>query len=272
MFRHVDLQRYPAPPELTGLIDWFWSVRWSLPMGFTHRQDVISQPGVNLSIGSAPPPGLNPPPGPYPLHSVVNGVTTELSSRVLSGAGWNLAAKTSTGGFGAWVDDVQQLTDLVLPTSDLLAVDADLIAQVASVEFPEGATLLGAQLIRLLDGRPVERIGQAQEVAEIARQVEHDREIRRLDDLSRRAGVAPRTLQRMFASCAGVSPTWVIRRFRLIEAAELVREGQQADWSGVAAALGYADQAHLTRDFARTLGQTPAAYAREQRERAEEHP
>lgn len=200
MFRNVDFRRHPAPVALGGLVDWLWSVHWDFPVGRVHRQQLVAQPGVNVSVGTAPPPGEHPPPGPYPLTAVVNGVATRLTSRTLTGAGWNLAAKTSTGGFGAWVDDVQALTDRYLPASGILP----------------GAL----------------------------------------------AGVTPRTLQRSFASCAGVGPTWVIRRFRLIDAAERVRDGADPDWAGLAAELGYADQAHLTRDFTETLGRPPTAYAR----------
>ena len=64
------------------------------------------------------------------------------------------------------------------------------------------------------------------------------------------------------ASHAGVSPTWVLRRYRLLEAAEAVREGEHVVWAEVASALGYADQAHLVRDFRAALGRTPEAYAR----------
>jgi AraC-like DNA-binding protein len=68
----------------------------------------------------------------------------------------------------------------------------------------------------------------------------------------------------MFLQYAGVSPTWVLRRYRLLEAAESVREGKPVSWAEIAADLGYADQAHLTRDFRAAIGQTPAAYAESQ--------
>jgi AraC-like DNA-binding protein len=56
----------------------------------------------------------------------------------------------------------------------------------------------------------------------------------------------------------------VLRRYRLLEAAESVREGKPVSWAEIAADLGYADQAHLTRDFRAAIGQTPAAYAESQ--------
>jgi AraC-like DNA-binding protein len=46
------------------------------------------------------------------------------------------------------------------------------------------------------------------------------------------------------------------------EAARLAAEHGEdwRGWAAVAADLGYSDQAHLTRDFQRHLGTTPAAY------------
>jgi AraC-like DNA-binding protein len=38
-------------------------------------------------------------------------------------------------------------------------------------------------------------------------------------------------------------------------------EGEGVDWAALAADLGYADQAHLTRDFTATLGVPPTRYA-----------
>jgi AraC-like DNA-binding protein len=98
----------------------------------------------------------------------------------------------------------------------------------------------------------------------VARLAETDRAIDRLDQLAAAAGVTPRTLQRLFAEHAGVPVTWVLRRYRILEAAELARTGAGRPWAALAADLGYSDQAHLVRDFRAHLGTTPAAYAARQ--------
>jgi AraC-like DNA-binding protein len=36
--------------------------------------------------------------------------------------------------------------------------------------------------------------------------------------------------------------------------------GEAVDWAALAADLGYADQAHLTRDFTATVGVPPSRY------------
>jgi len=57
----------------------------------------------------------------------------------------------------------------------------------------------------------------------------------------------------------------VMRRARLHEAAQCADAGGAVDWAALAADLGYADQAHLTRDFTATLGVPPSRYAAEGR-------
>jgi AraC-like DNA-binding protein len=52
-----------------------------------------------------------------------------------------------------------------------------------------------------------------------------------------------------------------MRRARLHEAAERADSGEPVDWALLATDLGYADQAHLTRDFTVTIGVPPARYA-----------
>ena len=257
--QRVQLTRYPAGPALDGLVDRFWAVRWDLPPGTVHRQQVLTHPGANASIGHASAaPGQD---EPGPVEARLYGVARGLSTRVLAGRGWTVAALTRPGGLGAFITgSAAELTDRVVPLGRALGTGEAVLLRQVIAEPDEAArvALLAAGLEQAVDP---ERREPALSVAEVARLAESDRTIRRLGDLCERSGLGQRTLQRMFLQYAGVSPTWVIRRYRLLEAAETVREGRPVSWAEIAATLGYADQAHLTRDFRAAIGQTPAAYA-----------
>jgi len=101
----------------------------------------------------------------------------------------------------------------------------------------------------------------AEQVAMLVSRITDDPGLRRVDELSALSGLTARTLQRLFADYVGVSPKWVMRRARLHEAAERADSGEPVDWAALAADLGYADQAHLTRDFTVTIGIPPSRYA-----------
>ena len=80
--------------------------------------------------------------------------------------------------------------------------------------------------------------------------------------LAEEAGVAVRTLQRLFGQYVGVAPKWVINRYRLHEAVERLQSGRNVAWAELALALGYFDQAHFIRDFTQLVGRSPGEYAR----------
>ena len=259
----VHLTRYPPTPALEGLVDRFWAVRWDLPPDLVHRQQVLTHPGANLSIGNG-----DARPGDRearPPEARLNGVARQLSARTLIGEGWGIAALTRPGGLGALASgSAADWTDRVVPLGQAIAVDeAALLAAVTAEPDEEARVALLADAIQRAV-RP-DDVADARHVTAVARLAETDRSVRRLADLCRLAGMRPRTLQRMFLRYAGVSPTWVLRRYRLLDAAEAVRDGQPVSWADIAAGLGYADQAHLITDFRAATGQTPAAYAAAQR-------
>ena len=78
-----------------------------------------------------------------------------------------------------------------------------------------------------------------------------------------RLAVSLRTLQRMTHRYIGLPPAAIIRRRRLQEAAQLVREQPDVSLATIAADLGYTDHAHLTGDFRSVLGFTPSDYRAE---------
>ena len=85
-------------------------------------------------------------------------------------------------------------------------------------------------------------------------------EIRTVDDLTKLARIGKRSLQRIFREYVGVSPKWVIRRYRLHELVERLHAGARMDGAALAAELGYFDQAHLINDFRSMIGYSPSEY------------
>jgi AraC-like DNA-binding protein len=79
-----------------------------------------------------------------------------------------------------------------------------------------------------------------------------------LDDIARAAGLPPYRLFRAFERHVGMTPHAWQRHARIRRAVALIREGHAL--SDVAAAVGFADQAHLTRWFRRSFAVTPGVY------------
>lgn len=254
MRQRVQLNRYPPTPALEGLVDRFWTVRWQLPEGVTHHQQVVTHPVANVSVGHPDGAGT-----PTPIEARLNGVARRVTTRTLVGDGWAVAAMTTPGGLGAFVTSAAEFTDRVVPLANALSIDdADVLDEIQQTDDDEQRVIVLARVLE--EAVDATRVDAARDVAAVARVAETDRSIRRLAELSAAVGTSGRTLQRIFAQYAGVSPTWVLRRYRLIDAAESVRGGEPVSWALLAVDLGYSDQAHLIRDFRATIGVTPAAY------------
>lgn len=81
-----------------------------------------------------------------------------------------------------------------------------------------------------------------------------------LADLAARAGLSKFHLLRQFKLTHGLPPHAYLRQIRVQRARALILAG--ATLAGAAMAVGFADQAHMTRAFRRSLGYTPGALAR----------
>ena len=79
-----------------------------------------------------------------------------------------------------------------------------------------------------------------------------------LDDIARAAGLPPYRLFRAFERHVGMTPHGYQRQARIRRAVGLIRAG--CALGDVAAAVGFADQAHLTRWFRRSFAVTPGVY------------
>jgi AraC-like DNA-binding protein len=85
----------------------------------------------------------------------------------------------------------------------------------------------------------------------------------RVDELAHALGLSERQLRRRFHDAVGYGPKTldrILRFRRLVSQARAVSDGK-VDLARLAADLGYADQAHMTRDSVRLTGMPPARLA-----------
>jgi AraC-like DNA-binding protein len=232
-WRRHQRHEFPEPsPDLAAFVARYWVVEWSYDR--PYRQLIVPYPNVQLSFHG----------GGAEVHGVCSGHVF----KELSGTDRVFGVAFRPGAFRPFLGaPVQSITDRTLPAGEVFR-DLPERADVESVEAALRANLPG----------PDPRARHAVEVVELIIAQPH---VTRVDVLARELGTAVRSLQRLFAEHVGVSPKWVIRRYRLREVTERMAAGGRIDWAALAADLGYADQPHFVRDFTAMFGETPTRYA-----------
>ncbi|MCW2914640.1 MAG: AraC family transcriptional regulator [Actinomycetia bacterium] len=221
-----------------------------------HRQRVLTHPAVHLTFTT-----YERGPGRARIAGVVRGEFTE----EISGIGRVVGVRFRPGGFRPFLGaPVSTITDRFPGVDEVFGAESLAVAE-EIFTIPEATDAI-ALLEEFLQARAPAPDPVVDEVAGMVARIAADSSIIRVGELAQLLDVPPRRLQRLFNEYVGVGPKWVIRRYRMHEAAERAAEsatrGTCIDWAGLAAELGYADQAHFTRDFTATVGRSPAQYAR----------
>jgi AraC-like DNA-binding protein len=232
-----DYSRYWPADELLPFVEHFWTVTWDLAEPETA--EVLPHPSVQLTLEAG--------------ASRVTGVPRGRFVTRLAGRGRVLGTKFRPGGFRPFLGrPVATLTGRSLPLAEVFgAAAAGLADRALAHDDPPAAFEVVQGFLLGLEPRPdlaIELVGR------IAERAAADREVTRVAHLEDLFGLGARSLQRLFAEYVGVSPKWVIQRYRLHEAAERIADGGEIDWADLAQELGYADQAHFIRDFRRLVG------------------
>jgi AraC-like DNA-binding protein len=248
---HV-MYRYPVDAEFEGLLQRFWIPVWSVPPGQEAPQRVLQYP-VSLVVVAAD-------------YARFYGVVSGLSTTTLTGTGWAVGLMCAPAA-GALVagGPMSGYTDRHVDVADVLGAAGErLTARVRAAMAPDPhspaahAAAMAAFGDALRPFLPVDDDGLL--VNDVVAFVEGDREVTRVAQVCERFGLSERALQRLVQRRLGLTPKWLIQRRRLQEAAERLRGGP-ASLGEVAAVLGYADQAHFTRDFTRVTALTPGQFA-----------
>jgi AraC-like DNA-binding protein len=239
------MARYVPPPRLAPFIDHYWIIEWDLHGQAPYVQRVLPYPCVHVVFDAA--------------RTGVFGVTTGAFDYELKGHGKVCGLKFRAGAFHAFLGrPVHTINDQVLPLSAVFGWD-DAAAERAVLDHADDSAMIEATCI-LLDEALPQPDPQVERIAAIMRTVEGTPGITQVEQLADSAGLSARSLQQLFSDYVGVSPKWVIRRFRLHEAADQLAHGEEVDLTTLALSLGYFDQAHFTSDFRKLVGQTPGRY------------
>jgi AraC-like DNA-binding protein len=243
--RAFSLRRTPPADDLAHLIERHWVVRWDLGDRPPHRQEVVTHPCVNLVF--------------EPHGAAVFGVQRRRDSRVLRGRGWAVGVKFRPGGFSGFLQrPVHEITDRAVRLCDVFGAEGDRLADdAARHDDPAAKTALVEAFLRERMPPPDAEVDLVQEV--VAGMLDADPGTT-VAEIAGRHAVSTRTLQRLFRRHVGVGPKWVLRRYRLHEAAEQIAAGERSDWTRLALDLGYFDHAHFIRDFRAVVGRSPAEY------------
>ncbi|HET7716052.1 MAG TPA: helix-turn-helix domain-containing protein [Bauldia sp.] len=256
---HV-LLRHPVPPALTGLVARITGYRETLrrPIRMTETASLIVP--VILSFGEPFEIALGREPEADDRYGSFTAGLTDGPVRIRSsGASHCLQIDFTPLGAHRYFDrPMHELTGRMVPLDDLedptlrdlrerlgearswsrrfvLAVDA-VSRRLAESPAPAPATAWAYDRIVATGG--------AVRVAAIAERLDWSR----------------KHLAARFREEVGMSPKTIARIARFNRAQAMAASGEAGGWAEVAAACGYADQAHLVREFAEFAGATPGAW------------
>jgi len=243
----VRLGRYfPSDADVGFFVEHYWIVEWDLRGLPAFTSETLPYPSVHVVLERGNSRVVGPPIGKF--------------SRQLRDRGIVFGIKFKPGGFHPFVEaGVSRFTNRSIPLEGVLEYGGLLEDSVLPLE--DDRLMVDAAEALLRQQLP-HQDPHVPFLVEIVERVAADRSIVRVDQIVSQVGMGARALQRLFREYVGVTPKWVIQRYRLFEAAERLASGE-ADGARVARELGYFDQAHFIRDFKAHVGKSPGAFSRD---------
>ncbi|WP_235480767.1 AraC family transcriptional regulator [Agromyces sp. Leaf222] len=249
----VRLARHAVSADVAHLVRHVWIPRWNLPPGVVIEQGVLEYPSANLVIDAT--------------SAAMHGPALGRGFQRLEGTGAAFGALLQPGVAHLLVAGrMSALVGSSIPLGALrLAPDAstaELPDRVRSAVAAGDDAAAVAVFERWLRAQRLELDADADLLRRIVELAETDRGILRVDQLADACGIGARALQRLVHERLGLTPKWLIGRYRMQEAAQRLAASDPPQLAELAAELGFADQAHFSRQFRAVIGETPRRYAR----------
>lgn len=244
--------RWYSPSTETAPWVWrSWIPVWSVPGSEESVQRVLQYP-VCLAVVE-------------PGGAVLHGPRRGLSEKVLTGTSWACGVMfRPAAGMRLLRSPVSVLTDGTRPRAEVAMLRSAAAAVRVTMRTEPGNPEVQEEAVRLWE-EALAALGEPDEESLLVNDLVHtvyaDPSLRRVADICRRFGLSERSLQRLVQRRLGLSPSWLITRRRVQDAAAALG-ASNATLADVAARLGYADHAHLARDIRAVTGATPTQLRR----------
>jgi AraC-like DNA-binding protein len=239
----------PVPPDLLDLVGHCWCVSWDLRGHAPYTQRILPHPSNHFVVEAA--------------RSRIVCVSTEVYAYTFHGSGRIFGIAFRPASFRLFLGKpVASILNQELPIESVFGIPGQALAEeLLGIDNNQDLVDVTSQFLR---GSRPEMDPLVEKLNQLVNQITTDRQIVRVEQAAERFGVSRRTLERLFNDYVGVSPKWVIRRYRLHEAAGRLANESDLNLAVLAQELGYFDQSHFTREFTRVVGRPPGAYAKDQ--------
>ncbi|NIK78243.1 AraC-like DNA-binding protein [Paenibacillus castaneae] len=245
--KKFQLTRYAPSEQLRHLVKHYWFISWALEGQAPYSQDVVPNPCVNMVIEEH--------------QSGIYGAASRRYTKQIEGNGHVFGVKFQPGGFYPFIHSpLAELTDQSLTLAAVFGDEAiKYVHQMVNEHEP--ARMIALTEALLLKQLP-EEDPSVNLINEIINRINEDRSLTKVEQLCGIFDMNIRKLQRLFNQYVGISPKWVIKLYRLQNAAETMDMASQPDLLKLTADLGYYDQSHFIKDFKSIIGKTPEEYAK----------
>ena len=254
--KHVRLERSDCATDLAPWVENYWSLRWHLPEGASHLSSTLPHPACTLSVERG-----HRREGTGPEAVVVTGVIVHRFDVTVRDEGWVFGVKFRPGGLASLAEvNARELRDVTVAASEIF--DGATVAELDELG-PEHST----DECRLRADTVLSRLATSADddyrlLLDVVSTMLDDRSLVRVAQVEERCGIGTRALQRLFQRYVGVSPKWVLARYRIHDAVTDLDAGYTGTLADLAAHYGWFDQAHFTREFTDLIGVPPGAYQR----------
>jgi AraC-like DNA-binding protein len=245
-FEHFELTRLQASSKLAPFVENYWVINWDLTGKAPYRQKNLPHPSQHLVID---------PSG----QSGIFGITSGKFVYTLENKGVIFGVKFWPGAFHCFYQqEVSKLSNSLLSIQSVFDQDEQLLEQ--QLLHTKALDDFSDNIERMLIAAQPTLSAKSHKARLIVEYIEQNPLVCSSALVAEKFAMTNRTLQRLFDSHIGMPPTWVIQRYRMLDALNALHSGSNVSLTQLAHQLGFFDQAHFSKAFCALVGVPPSCY------------